>query len=163
MSWKWTIKKEIEELKSSPSSSLNLLKNENLNKEIYDLKKIIKKFTEAKWNFEYTLGQQRSIFTRKDLVITWIQITNILKIILLNHPIISIPLEKRTLQSCLLSDKSNSTKTVGSSRTLKQKRRIQKWVPKVVSRIINFTITIIGSSKVFQVVESSNSIPSVKC
>lgn len=61
----------------------------------------------------------------------------------------------------LALQKIQYTKTYWKFNNSTAKRQIQKGVFKVVLRIIDFTMTIIGSSKVFQIGESSNSIPNV--
>lgn len=65
------LEKEIEELKSSPTTSIEFLKieNENFNEEICYLKKIIERFLEGKRNSNICLINEEVFSQGKDLVI----------------------------------------------------------------------------------------------
>lgn len=56
----------------------------------------------------------------------------------------------------VLQEKSNSMKTNWKSKNSKAKTPIEKWVSKIVCRTIDFPVINIGSSRWFQVGESTN-------
>lgn len=101
------LRKEVEELKSSPTISIGSLKieTENLNKEIFYLKKLSRKFTEGKRKFENMLGQQKSILNKKRLGYN-------MESKACNNFHSSVKCyyyrEKQTFKSCLLCKKSTS-------------------------------------------------------